>query len=301
MFQFPRCPPRMRGVPASPRTGCPIRKSLDHQLPALPQSVSPRGRVLHRPLAPRHPPCAHHRRVWSHACDPAKGEPLACLCLHSARGPAIRRTHACRGRQHPAGGASWCARRRPYGQSPCARAPRGATPLVLSRYRASGAAGSRTPGLRRAKAALSQLSYGPQPRRPDRSTVVGAPGLEPGTSALSGPRSNHLSYAPTRPSDVGAPKTKQNQRQRRAPARPQGTRARHGTRTAPALIARSAAGGTRLPAPTPLGCGQTRRWGSTPPSSPRATSTMGLDASRPHHRDISSRRRPGEGRSLERR
>lgn len=37
---------------------------------------------------------------------------------------------------------------------------------------------------------------------------VGAPGLEPGTSALSGPRSNHLSYAPvttcvmrTRPPD----------------------------------------------------------------------------------------------------
>jgi hypothetical protein len=26
--------------------------------------------------------------------------------------------------------------------------------------------------------------------------VVGAPGLEPGTSALSGPRSNQLSYAP---------------------------------------------------------------------------------------------------------
>ena len=28
------------------------------------------------------------------------------------------------------------------------------------------------------------------------SVGVGAPGLEPGTSALSGPRSNHLSYAP---------------------------------------------------------------------------------------------------------
>lgn len=27
--------------------------------------------------------------------------------------------------------------------------------------------------------------------------LVGAPGLEPGTSALSGPRSNHLSYAPS--------------------------------------------------------------------------------------------------------
>jgi hypothetical protein len=197
MFQFPRCPPRMRGVPASPGTGCPIRKSLDHQLPALPQSVSPRGRVLPRPLAPRHPPCAHHRRVWSPNGDPAKTDGLG-------TGVSVLRLRS------PAGGASWCARRRPSGQSPCARAPRGATPLVLSRYRASGAAGSRTPGLRRAKAALSQLSYGPHPPRPRGSAVVGAPGLEPGTSALSGPRSNHLSYAPTRPSDVGAPKTKQN-------------------------------------------------------------------------------------------
>ena len=38
-------------------------------------------------------------------------------------------------------------------------------------------------------------------RPPSRSRArppfrVGAPGLEPGTSALSGPRSNHLSYAP---------------------------------------------------------------------------------------------------------
>ena len=75
-----------------------------------------------------------------------------------------------------------------------------------------GAAGIRTPDLRRARAALSRLSYGPpSPRKTRfpaiRSEVgslllrhrrqVGAPGLEPGTSALSGPRSNHLSYAPS--------------------------------------------------------------------------------------------------------
>jgi hypothetical protein len=81
-----------------------------------------------------------------------------------------------------------------------------------------GAAGIRTPDLRRAKAALSRLSYGPSSRHRPRlasspgrpvgpvppptitrrrhSRPVGAPGLEPGTSALSGPRSNHLSYAP---------------------------------------------------------------------------------------------------------
>ena len=63
-----------------------------------------------------------------------------------------------------------------------------------------GAAGIRTPDLRRARAALSRLSYGPPRRigpRPTAPTArVGAPGLEPGTSALSGPRSDHLSYAP---------------------------------------------------------------------------------------------------------
>ena len=64
-----------------------------------------------------------------------------------------------------------------------------------------GAAGIRTPDLRRARAALSRLSYGPCTRSPPPPPPrVGAPGLEPGTSALSGPRSNHLSYAP-----AGAP------------------------------------------------------------------------------------------------
>ena len=58
--------------------------------------------------------------------------------------------------------------------------------------RGGGAAGIRTPDLRRAKAALSRLSYGPHAS----ARPVGAPGLEPGTSALSGPRSDHLSYAP---------------------------------------------------------------------------------------------------------
>ena len=55
---------------------------------------------------------------------------------------------------------------------------------------------TRTPDPLLAKEMLCQLSYvpvGPADR------VVGAPGLEPGTSALSGPRSNQLSYAPREP------------------------------------------------------------------------------------------------------
>src|SRR5207302_6715591 len=69
-----------------------------------------------------------------------------------------------------------------------------------------GAEGIRTPDLRRAKAALSQLSYGPARRR------VGQPGIEPGTSVLSGLRSSRLSYWPaadafesTRPAARPAP------------------------------------------------------------------------------------------------
>ena len=49
-----------RGTRPSRRVGCPIRRSLDHRLPAPPQSISSRGHVLHRRPAPRHPPCAHH-------------------------------------------------------------------------------------------------------------------------------------------------------------------------------------------------------------------------------------------------
>ena len=54
---------------------------------------------------------------------------------------------------------------------------------------------TRTPDPLLAKEMLCQLSYVPVV---GGQGVVGAPGLEPGTSALSGPRSNQLSYAPQR-------------------------------------------------------------------------------------------------------
>jgi hypothetical protein len=61
-FSSPSAPTRhsARVSPLAVR-GCPIRIPLDHPLPARPQGISLRGRVLPRQQAPRHPPCAHHR------------------------------------------------------------------------------------------------------------------------------------------------------------------------------------------------------------------------------------------------
>ena len=60
-----------------------------------------------------------------------------------------------------------------------------------------GADRDRTDDFRLAKAALSQLSYGPSVLEAGRKTpVVGLGGLEPPTSRLSGVRSSRLSYRP---------------------------------------------------------------------------------------------------------
>ena len=143
-------------------------------MPAPPLRISSRGHVLHRPLAPRHPPCALRR-----LCLPTSSVFASRFVVRAAR-PIT-------------------------GQLPALADQ--VDPLHLSRYTKrllshppGGAAGIRTPDLRRARAALSQTKLRPpvEHSRLTRTPVsgVGAPGLEPGTSALSGPRSNHLSYAP---------------------------------------------------------------------------------------------------------
>ncbi len=58
-----------------------------------------------------------------------------------------------------------------------------------------GARRDRTADLLLAKQALSQLSYGPEPRE-NPQAVVGLGGFEPPTSPLSGVRSDQLSYRP---------------------------------------------------------------------------------------------------------
>ena len=60
-FSSPGALPAMQGDGPSRPPGCPIRRSRDHRVPAPPPRISPRGRVLPRLQAPRHPPCAHLR------------------------------------------------------------------------------------------------------------------------------------------------------------------------------------------------------------------------------------------------
>jgi hypothetical protein len=64
------------------------------------------------------------------------------------------------------------------------------------RRRFGGADRARTDDLRLARAALSQLSYSPVERWPERPAMVGLGRLELPTSRLSGVRSNQLSYRP---------------------------------------------------------------------------------------------------------
>jgi hypothetical protein len=153
-FSSPGSLPVIPDDGVSPPPGCPIRRSRDRRLPAPPPGISSRGHVLPRQPAPRHPPCAHHSG-----------------CLRAARA------------SFPPGGQDT-----PPDEPLCFCAWVGPHASFILQGAVGGAAGARTPNLRRARAALSQLSYDPGP--------VGAPGLEPGTSALSGPRSDQLSYAP---------------------------------------------------------------------------------------------------------
>ena len=62
--------------------------------------------------------------------------------------------------------------------------------------RPGGADRVRTDDLRLARAALSQLSYSPVVRWPERPAMVGLGRFELPTSRLSGVRSNQLSYRP---------------------------------------------------------------------------------------------------------
>jgi hypothetical protein len=139
--------------------GCPIRRPADRRVPAPPRSVSSRGHVLRRPLTPRHPPCAH-----SSGCGPK----VTLVSFFVVRA------------EIPVSGSTLATRSRVTLHCQCART--------------GGAAGNRTPDLRRAKAALSRLSYGP----PNGSPRPGWARLDSnqGPRPYQGRALNHLSYAP---------------------------------------------------------------------------------------------------------
>src|SRR5438105_13753305 len=63
MFQFPSLPPRIlfysdASTSALPVVGFPIRRSRDQRLVSTSPGLIAAAHVLHRLLAPRHPPCA---------------------------------------------------------------------------------------------------------------------------------------------------------------------------------------------------------------------------------------------------
>jgi hypothetical protein len=178
----------LRGDRPSRRPGCPIRRSRDRRLPAPPPRISSRGHVLHRRPAPRHPPCAHHSgRTCVPPIQPASFP--AGTSRHA--GTVIASTTvdvlvAFFGQDLPKNGLFLTY---PPGWSQAGRCP---SSLQLSRCsdrRWSRGGSNPEPPPCKGGALPVEL-------RPRRNGPVGAPGLEPGTSALSGPRSNQLSYAP---------------------------------------------------------------------------------------------------------
>ena len=142
--------------------------------------------VLHRLLAPRHPPCALNSLVTSSWVSYLARCALlrAHLEMHSPTRYAVVKDLALQG--------SACC--------PCSlRKRKWITPFpntARKSQRKCGADRVRTDDLRLAKPALSQLSYSP-------SRMVGLDRFELSTSRLSGVRSNHLSYRPEPGTGIG--------------------------------------------------------------------------------------------------
>jgi hypothetical protein len=73
MFQFTRLPPLAlfysgESTRALPRVGFPIRKSRDQRLVSISPGLIAAAHVLHRLLAPRHPPCALDLLIVKNTC-----------------------------------------------------------------------------------------------------------------------------------------------------------------------------------------------------------------------------------------
>ena len=129
MFQFPRFPPKPTLGSHLPVRGCPIRTSPDRRVPAPPRRISSRGHVLRRLQAPRHPPDALLRGSRARPRGTI-GSRWICFVMRAATPQRLAQ-----GSPHPD----------PIG---------GACLLVQGSAGSGGAAGIRTPDLRRAKAAV---------------------------------------------------------------------------------------------------------------------------------------------------
>ncbi len=152
-----------------PISGFPIRKSPDQSLLSSSPKLFAASHVLHRLLAPRHPPYAlRSLTTYAVATKCAFNEPVTRMQLSKNLriGPTT---------------AGWIH-----------------DIQRLVEHRAtntqSGADRNRTDDLRLARAALSHLSYSP----PTAFTMVGLGRVELPTLPLSGVRSSQLSYRPGR-------------------------------------------------------------------------------------------------------
>ena len=137
-------------------TDCSIRAPPALRVSATPRGISPLDRALHRPCTPRHPPHAHPCARPAHAAEVSclgrtlrRKEATASLRTQSRFTRTHQRYHMVRTFHESLSSAFLC---------------QGAWSTLQEGHRPGGATGARTPNLRRARAALSRLSYDPRPQ-----------------------------------------------------------------------------------------------------------------------------------------
>jgi hypothetical protein len=196
--------------------GFPIRKSPDQRSVGNSPKLFAATHVLHRLLAPRHPPHALSSLLNLNLLIPRPPR-IGRLVETRDQGPGLCSSQQTRKNQiHSIIQSSklFSAKIDFNFVFNCQRA-RSARAPPNSRFKSCGADRARTDDFQLAKLALSQLSYSPKPTEPivhssNRKVkrlalakplwpargAVGLGGLEPPTSRLSGARSSHLSYRP---------------------------------------------------------------------------------------------------------
>ena len=224
MFQFPRCPPPAyvfsqgdrpsppAGLPHSEIPGSPPASALPEAFRSVAASfIGRRRQGIHRApiiatllVAPRtrlRPPRAPCPPV-TRSCMPRQ---VTALRRPSALGRSRRarmvqprpRSHRSADRQRAS------VVRRPGFRSPCRLSKCGAIVQHTTAVARWWSRGDSNPGPPPCKGGALPAKLRPHcvftrtPVPGIAAALVGAPGLEPGTSALSGPRSNQLSYAPS--------------------------------------------------------------------------------------------------------